>query len=160
MSARVCAEADWTTVQGEALCAAAEEIAAARRLLDAALVAITTRLDDPGAPDARQNAEAVAVAGWASVKDYLTHLLGGHRGAGSSWVRTARHLTALPEVGAALAAGGLSFDQARTIGDAVSTLPRDPVFRARVADQLLSYAGQGAGPGELRPVLCAARCRP
>ena len=43
--ARACAEADWTTVQGEALCAAAEEIAAARRLLDAALVAITTRLE-------------------------------------------------------------------------------------------------------------------
>lgn len=140
-AARSWAAADWSAVDDAEACSAALEVAAARRLLDAALLGITARLEQT---------DATRAAGWASTKDFLTHLTGGHRGTGAGWVRTARQVAELPEVGAALGEGRLSFAQAAAMGTAVSTLPRDAGLREQVAHELLVLADQGAGASELR----------
>ncbi len=80
------------------------------------------------------SAEAI---GWASTKDFLTHVTGGRKGTGASLVRVAQHTADLPEVRAALAAGSISLAQAGVIGGRVTTLPRDLEFRERTASALL-----------------------
>ncbi len=100
-----------------------------KAVVDGALVAVAERLEET------RSAEAI---GWASTKDFLTHLTGGRKGAGASLVRVAQHTAELPEVRAALSAGEISLAQAGVIGGRVSTLPRDPEFRGQVASALLT----------------------
>ncbi|WP_028657189.1 hypothetical protein, partial [Nocardioides sp. J54] len=82
-SAAELTQTDWDQLTAEDAVEVAEAIAAAKSLLDAALLRTTERL-----------AETCAVErlGWASVKDYLTHLLGGHKGTGGGLVRAAEQL--------------------------------------------------------------------
>ena len=81
-----------------------------------------------------RGAEAI---GWASTKDFLTHVTGGRKGAGAGLVRVAQHTADLPEVRAALTAGEISLAQAGVIGGRVAALPKDPEFRGQVASALL-----------------------
>ena len=60
--------------------------------MDGALVSVAERLEET------RGAEAI---GWASTKDFLTHVTGGRKGAGASLVRVAQHTADLPEVRAA-----------------------------------------------------------
>ncbi|XBB66521.1 DUF222 domain-containing protein [Nocardioides sp. WV_118_6] len=120
----------------------AAEIARAKALLDAALIEVTARLEATG---------AVQVQGWASTKDYLTHVLGGHQGSGGGLVRAAAQLRDLPQVRAALRAGEVSLAQARTVATEVSTLPHDAELRATVVQRLLVLARRdGRNASDLR----------
>ena len=87
-----------------------------------------------------RGAEAI---GWASTKDFLTHLTGGRKGCGACLVRVAQHTAALPEVRQALTAGEISLTQAGVIGSRVTTLPKDPGYRERTAAALLDLVTNG-----------------
>lgn len=128
------------TTPGAAL-AAVEALTEARRLLDAALLAAVDRVETTG---------AVADSGWASTKELLTDRLGGHRGAGASWVRTAREVREIPQVRDGLTDGRLSLPQASAVGRAVARLPYDADLRSAVVEKLLELAASGAGATELQ----------
>lgn len=127
------AQTPWDHVDGPEAVATAEAIAAAKGLLDAALLRATERITDTN---------AVAEIGWASVKDFLTHILGAHKGTGGGLVRAATQLRELPQVQEALEDGRLTLPQARAIAGQVHTLPRVHEFRAAVADRMLELATQ------------------
>ncbi len=129
------AQTPWDQVDGPEAVAVAETVAAAKGLLDAALLRAAERITDTN---------AVAELGWASVKDFLTHVLGGHNGAGGGLVRAAAQLRELPQVQAALEDGRLTLPQARAIAGQVHTLPRVHDFRSAVADRLLELATDDA----------------
>jgi hypothetical protein len=97
-------------------------------VVDGALVAVAERLEETGAADA---------IGWASAKDFLTHVLGGRKGAGTAYVRVADKTRDLPAVRNALTAGDISFAQASVIGGRVATLPREEDLRQAAAEKLL-----------------------
>lgn len=121
--------APWDDVSGSEAVTMAEAVTTARSLLDASLLRITGRLE---------TTDAVRTLGWASVKDYLTHLTGGHKGTGGGLVRAAEQLRDLPAVQTALEEGAITLPQARAIAGQVQKLPRQaPQFRADVADALL-----------------------
>ena len=101
-AARVAA-AGWDDVDDTDLLALADTLARLKSVTDAALVGLAGRLEDTGAADK---------AGWASAKDFLTHLLGGHKGAGGSYTRAAARTRDLPQVRQALATGEISLAQA------------------------------------------------
>ncbi|MBM7516053.1 DUF222 domain-containing protein [Nocardioides nitrophenolicus] len=122
------AGADWEVLDGPETVAGVEAIAASRSFLDAALLRGVARLE---ATDAVQD------LGWASVKDYLTHVTGGHKGAGGGLVRAVEQLRDLPEVQAALETGRVTLPQARAIASKVHTLPRVSEFRTAVAGAML-----------------------
>ncbi|GAA4126423.1 hypothetical protein GCM10022215_36010 [Nocardioides fonticola] len=126
----------WEEATPGAALAAVEALTEARRLLDAALLAAVDRVETTG---------AVADSGWASTKELLTDRLGGHRGAGASWVRTAREVREIPQVRDGLADGRLSVPQASAVGRAVARLPYDADLRSAVAEKLLELAASGAG---------------
>lgn len=128
------AQTRWDEVDGPEAVAVAETVAAAKGLLDAALLRAAERITDTN---------AVAEIGWASVKDFLTHILGGHKGTGGGLVRAAAQLRELPQVQEALEDGRISLPQARAIAGQVHTLPRVPEFRDAVADRMLSLATGG-----------------
>lgn len=125
------AQTPWDEVDGPEAVAVAETVATAKGLLDAALLRAAERISDTN---------AVAELGWASVKDFLTHVLGGHDGTGGGLVRAAAQLRELPQVQAALEDGRLTLPQARAIAGQVHTLPRVHDFRAAVADRMLELA--------------------
>ncbi len=60
-----------------------------KAMVDGALVAVAERLEETGA------AETV---GWATAKDFLTHVTGGRKGSGAGLVRIADHTADLPAV--------------------------------------------------------------
>lgn len=122
------AQVPWDQVTGEDALGAVDQIARARAMLDAALLGVTGRLQETRAPED---------LGWASTKDFLTHVTGGHKGSGGGLVRAAEQLRDLPAVSDALDHGLISLPQARAIAGKVLTLPRDPEFRVAVADRLL-----------------------
>ena len=122
------AHAPWDHLAGPEAVEVAAAITAARGFLDAALLRTTQRIEDT---------DAVRDLGWASVKDFLTHLLGGHKGSGGGLVRVVQQLQSLPEVQAALEDGRLTLPQARTIAGKVHTLPQVPEFRTAVAGRML-----------------------
>jgi len=123
---------DWHGLEGPDAVNVVESITAARSFLDAALLRGIERL---------QATDAVRELGWASVKDYLTHLTGGHKGTGGGLVRAVEQLRDLPEVQTALETGRVSLPQARAIAAKVHTLPRVPEFRTAVAAELLELVG-------------------
>ena len=119
----------WDQLVGSDAVVVAEAITSARSLLDASLLRVTDRLE---------TTDAVTELGWASVKDYLTHLTGGHKGAGGGLVRAVEQLRDLPAVQTALEDGRVTLPQARVIAAQVAKLPRQvPEFRTQVADALL-----------------------
>lgn len=127
-SAAELAHVVWDEVQAADAPAVAAEIARARAMLDAALLGVAGRLE---------NTRATDKLGWASTKDFLTHVTGGHKGTGGGFIRALDQLRDLPAVSAALNAGDISLAQARAIGGKVTTLPRVPEFRTAVAGRLL-----------------------
>ncbi len=127
-AAAALAGVDWATVGGTDLLEASVALGRLKAVVDGALVAVAERLEET------RSAEAI---GWASTKDFLTHVTGGRKGAGAGLVRVAKHTADLPEVRAALAAGSISLAQAGVIGGRVTTLPRDPEYRERTASALL-----------------------
>ncbi|HWJ67759.1 MAG TPA: DUF222 domain-containing protein [Nocardioides sp.] len=130
---------DWDTVAGPDVVAGVEAIAAARSFLDAALLRTIGRLEAT---------DTLRELGWATTKDFLTHLTGGHKGTGGGLVRAAAQLRDLPEVQAALESGRVSLPQARAIATQVHALPRSPGahgfhdFRAAVAGAMLDLVDQ------------------
>ncbi|MBM7517934.1 HNH endonuclease signature motif containing protein [Nocardioides nitrophenolicus] len=122
------ARLDWHELEGLDAVNVVESITAARSFLDAALLRGIERLEAT---------DAVRELGWASVKDYLTHLTGGHKGSGGGLVRAVEQLRDLPEVQTALETGHVTLPQARAIAAKVHTLPRVPEFRTAVAGAML-----------------------
>ncbi|MBV6726022.1 13E12 repeat family protein, partial [Nocardioides daeguensis] len=119
---------DWDVLAGPDAVAGVEAITAARSFLDAALLRGIARVEAT---------DAVRGLGWATVKDFLTHLTGGHKGSGGGLVRAVEQLRDLPEVQAALETGRVTLPQARAIASKVHTLPRVPQFRTAVAGAML-----------------------
>ncbi len=124
--------AGWEDLAGLDALEAAVQLGRLKAMVDGALVAVAARLEETGA------AETV---GWATAKDFLTHVTGGRKGSGAGLVRIADQTADLPAVRAALAAGGISLAQAGVIGGRVATLPRDPGLRERSAEALLALVG-------------------
>lgn len=122
------ARCGWDVLDGPEAVAGVEAIVAARSFLDAALLRGIDRLEAT---------DALRELGWVSVKDYLTHLTGGHKGTGGGLVRAAEQLRDLPDVQAALEAGRVRLPQARAIASKVHTLPRVHEFRTAVAGAML-----------------------
>ena len=127
-AAAALAGVDWATVGGTELLEASVALGRLKAVVHGALVAVAERLEET------RSAEAI---GWASTKDFLTHVTGGRKGTGAGLVRVAQHTADLPEVRAALAAGSISLAQAGVIGGRVTTLPHDLEFRERTASALL-----------------------
>ena len=121
--------AAWEDLEGLDALEAAVQLGRLKAMVDGALVAVAERLEETGA------AETV---GWATVKDFLTHVTGGRKGTGAGLVRIADHTAELPAVRTALATGTVSLAQAGVIGGRVATLPRDPGLRERSAGALLA----------------------
>src|SRR5215208_5757864 len=126
--------ADWAALGGGDLLEASVALGRLKAVVDGALVCVAERLEETG------GAEAI---GWASTKDFLTHLTGGRKGCGACLVRVAQHTAALPEVRQALSAGAISLAQAGVIGSRVTTLPKDPGYRERTAAALLDLVDNG-----------------
>ena len=126
--ARELTEVDWDGLDGPDAVATAAELARLKAILDGALVAVAERLQETGGADA---------LGWASTKDFLTHVLGGRKGAGACLVRVAHQTAQLPAVRAALACGEISIAQASVISGRVATLPQVPQLREQAAGRML-----------------------
>lgn len=129
------AETMWAARTGEELVAMVEMTVTVRAKLDALEICVVHELD---AGPAGQS--ALKDAGWASLRDFVTHTTGGRKGAGSAAVRLARHIEQFPRLAAALAAGTLSRVKAQIIAAAVDKLPSDPVVRDKALTVLLEEA--------------------
>jgi hypothetical protein len=129
------AETIWAACRGGELTATLEVAAVLRAKLDAVELAVVGELDAGASGQA-----ALKEAGWASVKDYCTHVAGGRKGAGPSAVRLARHLEQFPPLAEALSAGTLSRVKAQIIAVAVDRLPGDHGLRERALVFLLEQA--------------------
>src|SRR3712207_6344005 len=86
-SAAALAAVDWDELESAEAVEAAVALGRLRAVVDGALVGLADRLEATGATDA---------AGWASVKDFLTHVLGGYKGAGAGVVRVAKQTAEQP----------------------------------------------------------------
>ena len=98
--AREMAEVAWDDLSGSDALVAAATLARVKALVDGALVGLAEQLEATGAPDA---------IGWASTKDFLTQLTGGHKGAGGTLTRVAKKTAQLPAVRSALSAARSHF---------------------------------------------------
>lgn len=123
----------WDDLAGPEAVTATEAICTAKSLLDAALLRAAARIEAT---------DAVHEAGWATTKDYLTHLLGGLKGSGGGIIRAVSQLRDLPNVQKALEDGQITLPQARAIAGNVHTLPQAPEFRAAVADKMLELVAE------------------
>jgi hypothetical protein len=123
------AHVPWDDLGGSDALAVTLALGKLKAVVEGALVAVADRLEATGA------AEAV---GWASTKDFLTHVLGGRKGTGGGIVRVAERTRDLPAVREALVAGAISLAQAGVISRRVTTLPRVPELRDAAADKMLT----------------------
>ncbi|NYJ01138.1 hypothetical protein HNR19_001836 [Nocardioides thalensis] len=121
----------WDQVEDSLLPEAAVAIARIRAYADAALVEVAEQLEATGAADK---------LGWATTKDFLTHLLGGHKGTGATYLRVAKQTADLPHVREAMTAGEVSLAQASVIGSNVAKLPHVDDLREQAAGKLLDLA--------------------
>ena len=111
-----------------------------RSVLDLVQLQVVAEIDGSG---------AARTEGWASAKDFVTAVTGGHAGAGRRTVALARAVTGdRAATGAALAAGAISRTQAEVIVGAVDRLPVDPGLRA---GRRAAAARGGPGPRRHRP---------
>ena len=124
----VLTQSQWDRTDSSQAMAIAEAICVARSRLDAALLKVIPLLN---------RSEEVFDAGWASPKDYLTHLLGGHKGSGGGLARVVEQLGEVPAVQVALEDGRVSLPQARVIASKIATLPRIGEFQAAVAARMV-----------------------
>lgn len=133
-AAEAVASASWADTDANETLVAMKELAIAHRLVEAALVEAAERAE---------RTQAASLEEWASSKDLLTHLLGGHRGAGAGFVRLAENTRGLRAVREALARGEISAAHARVIGRRVGTLPDVEGLRDRATQILLHRAHEG-----------------
>ena len=127
----------WAARPAGELVETVEAVATLRAKLEALELAVAGELDASPAGQA-----ALAEAGWASAKEFLTHTAGGRKGAGPATVRLARQLEQHPALADALAAGTVSRVKVQVIATAVEKLPGDPVLRAEAVGFLLGEAGR------------------
>ena len=125
----------WAARPGEELTATVEAIARLRAKLDAIELAVVTELDA-----GEQGQAVLKEAGWASIKDYLTHTTGSRKGSGPATVRLAAQLEQFPALAAGLAGGNLSRVKAQIVAAAVDKLPVDPTLREKAVAFLLEQA--------------------
>jgi len=78
--------------------------------------------------------------GWASAQDYLTSVVGGHKGSGPGLVRLAQRLETMPDTAAALQSGCLSVTKAQVIAAKVASLPLHQQLREAAEQALLESA--------------------
>lgn len=129
------AETMWAARPGAELIGTVEAVARLRAKLDALELSVVDELEAGPAGQA-----ALKEAGWASVKDFVTHATGGRRGAGAAAVRLTRQLEQLPALSETLAAGSVSRVQAQIIAAAIDKLPSNRVVRGKALDVLLEQA--------------------
>ncbi len=127
------AQEQWDRLDATDTVLAVEALIAAKNHLDAALLQGIERLEDTN---------ALHGLGWASAKEFLTHLTGGHKGTGGGMVRAMNQIRSLPLVQAALNDGRVTLPQARAIAAKVRTLPDAPQFRDAVADSMLALVDE------------------
>ena len=125
----------WAARPGAELTAVVDAVACLRAKLDAVELAVAQELDAGAAGQA-----ALKDAGWASVKDYLTHATGGRKGAGPATVRLARQLEEFPQLADALATGVVSRVKVQVIAAAVDRLPCDRALREKAVLFLVEQA--------------------
>lgn len=131
------AETLWVARAPRELTATVEALAQMRARLDALELSVVQELQTgPGGE------VALKEAGWASVKDYLTHAAGGRKGYGPATARLAGELHDLPELMEALATGRLSRVKAQIIATATKKLPVDPEVREKALRVLLDEASR------------------
>lgn len=128
-------ETMWAARPGVELTQVIDAVARVRAKLDALELAVVQELDAGAEAQA-----ALKDAGWASVKDYVTHATGARKGAGPAALRLAHHLEQFPALGDALAAAVLSRVKAQIIATAVDHLPGDRDLRDRALAFLLAQA--------------------
>ena len=103
-----------------------------RSVLDAIELAAVAEVEATG---------AAKTIGWASTRDFVTAVAGGHRGTGRRLLALATAVTGARSVtGTALAAGAISRAQAEVIVAAVDRLPGNPALRAAAEAVLLDQA--------------------
>lgn len=127
-SAARLAQAAWDQIESGDLLESAVALARAKAMLEAAQVEVAERIEAIG---------AATDMGWASAKDFLTHVAGGRKGTGGGLLRTADQTRDLPMVRDALRTGALSLAQARVIAGRVTTLPRVPELRSAAAEKMV-----------------------
>lgn len=127
------AEVPWDQVEGPEAVEVAAALGRLKALVDGALVAVAEQLEATGGTD---------LTGWATTKDYLTHVTGGRKGAGAAYLRLAKQTAELPEVRQSLASGEISFAQAGVIGGRVATLPHAPELRESAATAMLGQISE------------------
>src|SRR5688572_3548089 len=120
--------AGWEDLAGLDALEAAVQLGRLKAMVDGALVAVAERLKETGAPE---------TVGWATAKDFRTHVTGGRKGAAARMARIADQTADLPAVREALDTGTVSLAQAGVNGARVDTQPRDPGLRERSAGALL-----------------------
>lgn len=125
----VLTQGQWDCANSSDAMAVAEAICVAKSQLDASLLKAIPLL---------ARSEEVYDAGWSSPKDYLTHLLGGHKGSGGGLVRAVEQLAEIPAVQRALEDGRVTLPQAQVIAGKVATLPRIAAFQATVAQRMVN----------------------
>ena len=109
------------------------EVEALKSTLDAVLLGAVGELAAVG---------ACGPAGWASARDYVTAVAGGHKGTGPAVVRLAAAVTepVLRPVADAMREGWLSTAKAQVIERAVDALPHAADLRGRAVQVLLDEA--------------------
>lgn len=122
------AEVEFDQVDDTDALAATVELGRARSVVDGALTGLAERIEDT---------DAAHRLGWATTKDFLTHALGGRKGAGAAILRVAKHTAQTPDVRHALTRGEVSFAQASSIGQRITTLPQAPELRQAAATKML-----------------------
>lgn len=129
------AETMWAARRGGELTATLEVVSALRAKLDGLELAVVGELDAGATGQA-----ALKEAGWASVKDYCTHVTGGRKGAGPSAVRLARQLEQFPPLLEVMQTGTLSRVKAQIVATAVDRLPCDLQLRDKALRFLMEQA--------------------
>ena len=124
---------DWSEVPAAELPGVVVVVERIQAQLDAVRLAVAGELEAT---------DAAAAHGWASAKDFLTAVAGGHKGAGGGVLRLQRRLRGLGATRAALVAGELSVAKARVIANRVAQLPRDAAIRAEAERLLLARAAE------------------
>lgn len=125
----------WAARSGPELVATVEAVARLRAKLDGLELAVAAELEGGAAGQ-----QALKDDGWASVRDFLTHVAGGRRRSGPATARLGGQLRGLPAVSEALADGWLSRTKAHVVAAAIERLPQDAELRERGVTVMLNEA--------------------
>lgn len=122
----------WAAKRPDDLTATVAGIEKLRSVIDAVELAVLVEMEATN---------AAAVEGWASTKDFLTAVSGGHKGAGSAMVRLAKAVAGdRGRVAEELANGRISRAQAQVVVDTVERLPVKDSLRSKAEEWMLEHA--------------------